>query len=87
MVTTGRRRTPPEYLLDEVKKLAQRDSISYMSRSVQRDVENLSYGPQDVCKCLQLLTGCHFDHAEQYAEGGEWFDVYRISYQGMTDWG
>lgn len=78
------RRSEAEYSLSRVCELAKQGCVRYGGRNVQRDIENLSYAPEDVQKCLQLLTDCHFHHAERYAPGGPWLDVYHVAYPGPT---
>jgi motility quorum-sensing regulator / GCU-specific mRNA interferase toxin len=80
MVTETERRDNPEYSLLRVRELAAQGHVRYLSGRVQRDVENLSYAPEDVHKCLQTLNNCHFHHAERYAQGKPWFDVYLLPY-------
>lgn len=82
MVTEPERRTTAEYSVTRVRDLAAQGCVRYLSRTVQRDVENLSYAPEDVHGCLQTLTECHFHHAERYPGKPVWFDVYLIKYPG-----
>lgn len=82
MVTDTERRDRPEYSLARIRELAATGCVRYLNRSVQRDVENLSYAPEDVHKCLQTLNNCHFHHAERYPPGKVWLDVYLVSCRG-----
>lgn len=76
------RRRSPEYALTRIRDLARQRAVRYGGSSVQRDVENLGYSPDDVCNCLQLLNDCHFRGAVRYEPGGVWLDEYNISYPG-----
>ena len=76
------RRARPEYSLDRIRELARDGKVSYGSSTVQRDVENLGYAPEDVHRCLEVLNSLHFSHAERYAKAGPWLDVYCVSCQG-----
>jgi len=78
------RRSSSEYSLEHIRSLAQRGMVRYGSRSVTRDVENLSYAPEDVHKCLQTLNACHFQHSLRYAPGSAWLDVYHLTYNAPT---
>lgn len=73
-----------EYSLEQIRSLAQRGMVRYGSRTVMRDVENLSYAPEDVHQCLQTLNQCHFQQSLRYAPGGPWLDVYHITYNVPT---
>lgn len=85
MVTETERRDSPEYSLTRVHELAAQGHVRYLSGRVQRDVENLSYAPKDVHKCLQTLNNCHFHHAERYPQEKAWLDVYLVAYPGPAD--
>jgi len=82
MVNETERRPTSEYALTRIRELAAGGCVRYLSRSVQRDVENLSYAPEDVHKCLQTLNDCHFHHAERYPPARLWFDVYLVPFAG-----
>lgn len=82
MVTPTERRDSPEYSLTRIRELAAEGCVRYLGRRVQRDVENLSYAPEDVHKCLQTLNNCHFHHAERYPPARPWFDVYLVPFTG-----
>ncbi|MBK5963166.1 hypothetical protein CCR95_03435 [Thiocystis minor] len=81
---TPERRNEAEYSLSRVRELAKLGCVSYGSKNVQRDIENLPYVLEDVQKCLQLLRDCHFHHTERYAPGEPWLDVYHVAYPGPT---
>ena len=84
MVSSKDRRNDPKYSLERVRELAARGAVRYVSRTVQHNVEDLEYAPEEVHLCLQTLDRCHFRHAERYSETGAWLDVYQISYRGPT---
>ncbi|WP_043739202.1 type II toxin-antitoxin system MqsR family toxin [Thioalkalivibrio nitratireducens] len=79
------RRDAPSYALSRVIELANAGRIQYQSKTVQRDVENLGYRPEDVHRCLASLNECHFHRSEQYEASGPWFDVYHVRYAGPAD--
>lgn len=70
--------------MDRIKELARGGRVRYASRTVQRDVENLEYAPEDVHQCLEALDSRLFSHAERYSEKEPWLDVYHISFRGPT---
>jgi hypothetical protein len=69
----------PRYDLRQVHALAALQQVVYANRSVERDVANLGYAPEDVCLCLGALKSSDFRHSGRY-EGPLWYDVYRIRF-------
>ncbi len=54
------RRQKPAYALQKIQKLARAGDVEYGSRRVLRDVENLGYSLDAVCRCLASLTEQHY---------------------------
>ena len=75
------RRSTPEYSLNRIKELAAKGCVEYGSRSVQRDISNLSYLLCDVCDCLNALEPSHYVESILYANTPRWLDVYLCTWQ------
>lgn len=73
------------YALERVHKLAEAGKVMYAGRKVQRDIANLNYEFEDVCRCLRSLNACHFKESLRYVDSGVCFDVYRITCRGKGD--
>jgi hypothetical protein len=64
--------------LETIRKLVSQEQVIYGSIKVERDISDLAYSLQDVCRCLQTLEEHEFSHAERYGYGPKevWLDVY-----------
>ena len=62
------------YDLDRVHEAARSHRV-FMNRTIQRDVANLGYDFNDVCRCLEELTIA--DYSGVYERDGLQFDVYK----------
>jgi hypothetical protein len=78
------KRRNPEYSLQRVRELAAAGHVRYLSTTVERDVENLEFVPNDVHRCLAGLEERHFHQSIRYTGKRYWLDVYRISCQGQA---
>ncbi len=74
-----------EYSLDALRRLAAFRQVNYMSRRVQRHVENLKYNLEDVCDRLCELSTTDFQHSERYHSEGPWNDVYLLAHPVTQD--
>jgi hypothetical protein len=58
--------------------LAQFGQVRFTSTRVQRHVENLEYGLDDVCERLGELLHDHYSKSLRYRVDGPWHDVYLL---------
>jgi hypothetical protein len=77
-------RNTPEYSIQRIRELAASGHVRYMSTTVERDVQNLEYIPDDVHECLARLDKSHYYNSIRYAGRKYWLDVYHITCQGQT---
>ncbi len=77
------RRDSKEYSLVRIKELAERGDVIYLSKRVTKHIENLSFSPEDVHKCLSCLDEENYRGTVRY-DGKPWLDEYLISYTGST---
>ena len=78
------RRHRKEFSLNCIRELAAAGKVDYWSRDVSKDIENLSYSPDDVHACLASLTEDHYRESVNYGDRKGWLDVYHITYQSPT---
>jgi hypothetical protein len=78
------RKDTPDYSLNRIHELAKAGQVEYVG-TCERDVGNLSYDLDEVCRCLQCLTKANFDHSERYDEKKSWRDVYLTQYRGPAE--
>jgi hypothetical protein len=64
--------------LERIRELASQEQVAYGGIKVEKDIRDLRYSLQDVCRCLQTLEEDEFSHAERYGHGPKevWLDVY-----------
>ncbi len=70
------RRNRNEYSLDAIHRLAAKGNVSYGSKDVQKDIDDLQYSLNDVCKCLESLSTDDYDKSINYGDHKGWLDVY-----------
>jgi len=75
----------PAYSLDRIHALVRLKKLVYGGRKVQRDIVNLYYDLDDVCRCLLSLNACHFKESVRYADSGVCFDIYQVTCRGPDD--
>ncbi|MBS0571550.1 MAG: type II toxin-antitoxin system MqsR family toxin [Proteobacteria bacterium] len=71
-----RTKTVAEYSLEGLHRLAGFKQVAFMSRRVQRHIENLGYGLDEVCAKLCALDASNFHRSENYEDDSRWHDVY-----------
>jgi len=71
-----KRETNPKYSLSTIVELAKNGRVSYTSRQVGTDIDNLGYGIQDVCECISLLCQGDFCESIKYPNRPKWLDRY-----------
>lgn len=69
-------KTVSEYSLEGLRRLAGFGQVVLLYRRVQRHVEDLGYGLDDVCERLCELRESNFHHSENYDDDPRWHDVY-----------
>lgn len=72
----------PRYDLRQIHALAALQKV-WVNQTVQRDVSNLGYELDDVCRCLRELKASDFRHSGRY-DGPLWYDVYAIRFNAPT---
>lgn len=85
MVPGQEKSSTPAYSLERVHELARSGEVAYGGQKVQRDIENLHFELDDVCRCLLSLNACHFKESVSYSDSGICFDVYRVTCRGRDD--
>lgn len=65
-----------EYSLDAVARLARLQQVRFMYRRIQRHLDNLGYGVDEVCVRLGALRQVDFHRSERYKNDMRWHDVY-----------
>lgn len=65
--------------------MAAAGKVAYGGRKVQRDIANLSFELEDVCRCLCSLNVGQFKESIRYPQSGICFDVYRAICRGRDD--
>lgn len=75
----------PEYSLAAVHRIAGFKQVTYVSRRLQRHVDNLGYGLDDVCNQLCSLREHHFHKSERYDNDSRWHDVYLLPHSVPSD--
>lgn len=66
----------PEYGLAAVHRLAGFQQVVYVSKRLQRHVDELDFRLDDVCHALGALQPSDFHRSERYADDPRWHDVY-----------
>jgi hypothetical protein len=85
MVTQqNERRQRKEFSLNRIRELAAAGQVAHGSRDVSKDIENLSYSPDDVYQCLVSLTDEDYKESVNYGDHKGWLDEYLITYQSPT---
>lgn len=74
--TVAKTKVAAEYGLEGLHRLAGFQQVAYMSRRVQRHVQNLGYALDDVCDKLCDLRESNFHHSENYDGDPRWHNVY-----------
>jgi hypothetical protein len=87
MVTSGVKDTKgePEYSLDGVRRLAGFQQVHFMYRRVQKHLDNLGFGIDDVCARLGALELSNFHRSECYDNDARWHDVYFLPHPVSTN--
>lgn len=67
--------TAPLYDLDRIHEAARCGRVT-VNRTIQRDLANLGYAHDDVCRCLQALTVADYAGVFTAPDTGLQFDVY-----------
>ncbi len=80
------RRQQPEYDLQKIQEIALAGNVDYGSRRVMRDIENLGYSLDDVCRCLASLKKAHYRSSVRYQNTQIWLDEYNIRFSNTPEY-
>jgi hypothetical protein len=81
----GETRNECEYSLEGVRRLAGFQQVRFMSRRIQRHVDALGFGLEEVCVRLSSLCEANFHHSERYADDQRWHDVYLLPHPAAAN--
>src|SRR3546814_2022843 len=74
----------PEYSLSAVHRIAGFQQVVYVSRRVQKHVNDLGYQLDDVCALLCSLDEDDFRKSERYVDDQRWHDVYLLRHPTLN---